>query len=132
MAWVRMNRDLSLYKYQDLHLMLHDWKDEDYNRLLAIAGKLHLEKDLYYALYGTRELFGMTSTPLDQVLEYLELCFPHSEQILHQVSDPTTGRVYRYTSTDLAKRLFMAQRISNLIPDTAMKGSDLYESSANV
>lgn len=124
MAWVRMNRDLAMYKYLDLYWLIQDWSDDDYNQLLIVAHEADLEWDLYYALYGTRELFGMTSAPLDQMLEYLELCYPGIEQILHQVFDPSNGRVYRYTNTDLTRRLFMAQRISGLVPDNSMKGSD--------
>lgn len=124
MAWVRMNRDLSLYKFMDIYMLLYDWDDEDYKKLLNVALDNGLEADLYYALYFTRELFAMTSMSLDQALEYLELRRPGIELVLHQVKDPTSRQVFRYASTDLPKRLFSPYRSIDLIPDNNEKGSD--------
>lgn len=124
MAWVRMNRDLSLYKFMDIYMILHDWTDEDYKQLLNVALDTYLESDLYYALYFTRELFSMTSMALDQALEYLELRRPGIELVLHQVKDPTSRQAFRYASTDLLKRLFSPYRSIDLIPDNEEKGSD--------
>lgn len=124
MAWVRMNRDLSLYKFMDIYMILYDWTDEDYKQLLNVALDTYLESDLYYALYFTRELFSMTSMALDQALEYLELRRPGIELVLHQVKDPTSRQAFRYASTDLLKRLFSPYRSIDLIPDNEEKGSD--------
>ena len=124
MAWVRMNRDLSLYKFMDIYMLLYDWDDEDYKKLLNAALDTDLEADLYYALYFTRELFAMTSMSLDQALEYLELRRPGIELVLHQVKDPTSRQTFRYASTDLLKRLFSPYRSIDLIPDNNEKGSD--------
>ena len=124
MAWVRMNRDLSLYKFLDIYMMLFDWNDEDFKNLLNVTFETYLESDVYYALYVTRELFGMTSMALDQALEYLELRCPGIELVLHRVKDPTSRQVFRYASTDLMKRLFSPYRSIDLIPDNLEKGSD--------
>lgn len=124
MAWVRMDRDLSLYKFLDLYVILSDWGEEEYVQLLMGAISAHLARDVYYTLYWVRELFGITSMPLDNVLEHLELHLPGIGQVLDLVYDPVTKQRYRYMSSDLTKRLFTANRAKGLMLE---KGSDTDE-----
>lgn len=127
-TWVRMNQRMSIYKFMDLYVVLDNWNDCDYDQLLKIARETQLIPDLYFALHGVRDLFGITSMPLDQALEYLELRYPEIEQVLYRVWDPSSHQMYRYTGTDFMNRVFSPCRMTHLVPENDTKGGDCFES----
>lgn len=94
-AWVAMERDTSLYKFLDLYLLLHTWTDANWYRDLEVAiHRYALERECYFALLRTKELFHIEKPYLDTLLA--GLC-PGDTAYLQQVIHPGEGKTYYYT-----------------------------------
>ncbi|HIW74448.1 MAG TPA: nucleotidyltransferase family protein [Firmicutes bacterium] len=92
--WVEMGRDLSLYKFCDLYLLIDRFLDASLSReIQRRAESLDLLKECYYALLYTRQLFGMEKRELDRLIAAIR---PDDRRFLKQVVDPAGGRLYAY------------------------------------
>ena len=90
--WVEMGRDLSLYKFCDLYLLIEKWMDEEF--LKAVRHRIHnyeLERECYYALYLTREFFQVENSMLDTLLCDIQ---PSGTRYMREVVDVATGKKY--------------------------------------
>ena len=57
-AWVEMERDLSLYKFLDIYLLLNKWNfPKLFDELVIKCERYGLKKECYYALLRAKELF---------------------------------------------------------------------------
>lgn len=63
--WVRMGRDLSLYKFCDIYLFLREMTEEQADRLAEAAAVCGLEKECAYSFAYTRRLFDIRSGAVD-------------------------------------------------------------------
>lgn len=93
--WVRMGRDLSLYKFLDLYLyLLEKGNAAFFGRLLERIRGYGLEGACSYALCGTAELFpGIRAEGLGDLLETLA---PYAEREMDRVVRPENKKVYRW------------------------------------
>lgn len=92
--WVEMGRDLSLYKFCDIYLLLTE--DLDGPLAHSLAEHIHrfgLQKECTYALSYTRELFSMEDKALDWLLEDIR---PKETGFLKEILRPSDGAVFRY------------------------------------
>ena len=105
-AWVEMGRDLSLYKFADLYLLLADWPESGYEALNRRVRETGLEKEAYEALAGTRELFELDSPALDRFLNAIR---PAGTPYLRQVIRPDTHTLYEHAMS-IADWLFCPDR----------------------
>lgn len=109
--WVEMGRDLSLYKFCDLYLLITEELDEALSwELTAKIEEYGLEKACAYALLHTRELFGIDSPALDRVLERI---MPQDPRSLREILRPEDGRVFLY-DMDFQDWLFCSNRKEHL------------------
>lgn len=93
-AWVEMERDLSLYKFADIYLLLNAWTDPAlYAELTARVQRYGLKRECYYALLRTKELFVIESPALDKLL--IDIC-PASTVYLTEIIRPDQNKTYRY------------------------------------
>ncbi len=110
-AWVAMERDLSLYKFMDLYMLIHKWTDASwYSALEASIRAYGLERECYYALRGTKELFGIENVFLDRLL--LSIC-PSNISYLQSVMQPDTGKTYCYKES-FVDWVFMSKKKEKL------------------
>lgn len=94
MSWVEMSRDISLYKYCDIYLFVHNFMNEEFaTELIQRIEDVGMAKECYYALYNSRELFGIQNKNLDKVLQDIQ---PVDISFMTQVLEPQTGKVYSY------------------------------------
>lgn len=90
--WVRMGRDISLYKYMDIYLFVLTFLDDRLARDLTDRIKAYnLEEECYYAFQYTKELFGMDCHEFNLVIEEIK---PMSTAFLSQVISPADGKIY--------------------------------------
>ena len=110
-AIVDMGRDMSLYKFCDLYLLLSEQKNTDfYQGLITRIGELDLNKECYYALFYTKMLFDIKNDMLNTMLTSIE---PEDTQYLRQVFNPTDGKVYEFDS-DIVDWIFCFERMNKL------------------
>ena len=93
--WVEMGRDLSLYKFCDIYLLIHKWKCEEYFQELRY--RIHqygLQRECYYALLYTKKLFRIEN--MDRLLTAVK---PDDTAYLREVINPSEQKRYRYDET---------------------------------
>lgn len=110
-AWVRMRRDMTLYKYCDIYLMLGSMDREAVDVVFSRAKALGLLRICCYAIVQTCRL--------------LDVCNPYAyrratecpgiEDFLHIVVAPSERKKYRYQTENLLDRFFLDSRIDDLI-----------------
>lgn len=94
MSWVKMGRDISLYKYCDIYLFLCKFMNDEFaNELIQRVNNVGLSKECYYALNYAKELFEIDDAALDMLLKKIQ---PADLSFMTQVLDPQTGKVYSY------------------------------------
>lgn len=92
--WVEMGRDLSLYKFSDLYLLLADGLDAETAEQIARRAAEHgLQKECTYALRYTKELYGMENPKLDYLLETI---VPTDLSFMKRILRPADNRVFQY------------------------------------
>lgn len=94
MSWVEMGRDISLYKYCDIYLYLSRYMNDKYaDDLIRRIKEVGLNKECYYALYYTKELFGISISSMDKLLKGIR---PDDLSFMHQVIDPQNRKTYSF------------------------------------
>ena len=97
MAWVSMNRDLSLYKFCDIYLLLNQWGTAKYfKELLHRIQNMHVEKECYYAFRYTKVLFNIKNPYLDRLIFKIR---PSNTEYMKEVFDPAENKVYRHNQS---------------------------------
>jgi len=92
--WVVMSRDISLYKYMDIYLFIQEYFDKEFiNQMTFEIHKYGLEKECFYSFHYTKELFGIKSEYLDQLLKDIK---PSDLLFLKQVIGPAESKIYQY------------------------------------
>ena len=93
-AWVEMERDLSLYKFADIYLLVNEWTDPAlYTDLADHISKYGLNRECYYSLLRTKELFGIENGELDKLLTGVS---PGNIAYLTEIIQPEKNKTYRY------------------------------------
>ncbi len=111
LPWVTMKRDMTLYKYCDLYLLLSNMTKEQVDRVFRRAKELHMTNICCFAIAQTAELFVNTPRRVTLKAKAQLNLRPH---FLHTVYDPKEKTEYRYTETDLVKRFFAENRVKLL------------------
>lgn len=92
--WVKMGRDLTLYKFVDIYLLLSISDGSFLSDALADTIKLYgMEKECYYAVEKTGSLFGMDSEAFIHLQNTIR---PADITYLKQIYSPRDKKVYQY------------------------------------
>lgn len=107
MPWIRMQRDMTFYKYCDIYALLQDFNVVDLDALILNATDLSMQKEVLYCFKSIQSFFGLlNSTNYRLLLE--------ENYKLDEVIAPTEKKVYRYSETDPKKRFFAKDRVALL------------------
>lgn len=109
--WVRMNRDMTLYKFCDLYMLCRKYSESDFAALEQRVREVGVEQICYCALCMTKKLFAIRNKWLDHFLEQIA---PADKAVLDIVIYPEEKKAYRYNEPDIRKRFFARDRISLL------------------
>lgn len=105
--WVEMKRDMTLYKYSDLYLLLSRMTKEQVDRVFRRAKELRMTNICCFAITQTAELFANTPR---RVARKAKMRLNLRPNLLHTVYDPKEKMEYRYTETNLVSRFFAENR----------------------
>lgn len=105
--WVEMGRDLSLYKFLDIYLLIDEYHKPAFNRLARRMKEVDCVNECVYALTYTKALFGIENEALDG---FLAANTPDIPDLLHRVDYPAKKTVLYYTEKDLINRFFSVDR----------------------
>lgn len=109
--WIRMKRDMTLYKYCDIYLLLSEMNAQNLNILFQRAKQLGLEKICSFVIVQTMELFNIEH---ESALLLAKQVLINDPSFLHTVISPRDQKLYVYAEKNIAARFFAEERIELL------------------
>ncbi|MBR3686751.1 MAG: nucleotidyltransferase family protein [Clostridia bacterium] len=111
LPWIKMYRDMTLYKYCDIYLLLSEMTDNQLYRVFNRAKELGLEKICAYAILETIGLFDMNNSvaynmAIEAIADEPDFCL--------KVVSPKDKKMYIYQTADVNERFFMESRENDL------------------
>jgi len=105
--WIRMKRDMTLYKYIDIYMLLQEMTMTDADVIAVRARELGLCPACYFAVSETAALLGDESGAGRRILS--NLSDVDKDELLSVIS-PEDRKKYRYTEKDAVCRFFCDDR----------------------
>ena len=106
LPWVKMGRDMTLYKYVDIYYLLNRMSPSEVDEVYKRANEEQLSDICSFAIIQTANLFGLQSIYANERIENVDL--------LHRVISPRDGTVYIYRNKSIIERLFLENRMNDL------------------
>lgn len=108
LPWIRMKRDMSLYKFADIYLLLDDFAGNVAEQLFFRASELGALDICSCVIKWTCVLFDIEENYLKSLAEkYLK----NDDSILQTVVAPSEKKTYFYSEFDIKERFFCNERI---------------------
>ena len=111
LPWIEMHRDMTLYKYCDIYMLLSEMTDAQLQSVFSRANQLGMEKVCAYTVLDTMELFDMEN-PLAYGIAQVAL--KDDPSFCLRVVAPKDKKVLMYQTTDVTERFFMPSRVGDL------------------
>ncbi len=107
LPWITMRRDMTLYKYSDINLMLTRFSKNDIKTVFKRAKELGLAEICACVILWSEELLpSFNESALQEAKNTLEPC----KELLTTVISPTEEKQYRFTEESVVKRFFDNER----------------------
>lgn len=110
-SWIEMKRDMTLYKYCDIYMLLYDISESETDKLFDRAIDFELEKVCSYAILQTDKLFKIKNR---YAVKRAKFILAKDNNFLHTVILPKENKKFIYTEKDIKKRFFSENRIQFL------------------
>lgn len=111
LPWVEMMRDMTLYKYCDIYMLLNNETKEQVDFLFKRAGELGMEKICAFSVLQMSGLFKFENA---YARELAESILESDPDFIHRVVSPKEGKNYIFTEKNISERLFADNRKSLL------------------
>lgn len=111
LPWIEMNRDMTLYKYCDIYLLLSEMSKTDIANVFHRASEIGLDKICAYAVLETSGLFDMNH---DFAIQKARDALADNPAFCLKVASPKDKKTLLYQTADVTERFFMEARINNL------------------
>ena len=93
-SWVKMNRDLSIYKFFDIYFLLFMYLNEELcNQLIEKIIEYDLKKECYYSFLYSSQLFELKNYMFENMINAIK---PEKMDFLQIIIDPGTNQVLKY------------------------------------
>lgn len=119
LPWVEMSRDMTLYKYCDIYMLLNDIDEVATARLFERARELKMEKICAFAVLQTAALLDLknkyASVLAGKILE-------SDPDFLHKVISPLDKKQYIFTEKNILERFFCENR-KQLLEEVSQNGN---------
>lgn len=111
LPWIQMHRDMTLYKYCDIYMLLSEMTDSDIVQIFARSKTIGLEKICAYTILETMGLFDIENNfakfcALENLAGDLDFCL--------QIVSPKEKKYMIYQTADVNERFFMEDRTLDL------------------
>ncbi len=109
--WIVMQRDMTMYKFSDIHYYLSKMTDEEISKAFERAGQLNAAEVCSCVVLWTEQLFPT----IDKLaVTQARVVLDGKMDILDNVIDPKENKFYCYKTSDVWERFFSTNRISLL------------------
>lgn len=111
LPWIEMHRDMTLYKYCDIYMLLSEMTDSDIVQIFARSKAIGMEKICAYTVLETMGLFDIENNfakfcALENLSDDQDFCL--------QVVSPKDKKYLVYQTADVSERFFMEDRALDL------------------
>ena len=111
LPWIEMHRDMTLYKYCDIYMLLSEMTEHQIELIFDRAKEFNMEKICAYAILETMDLFDMENNfAYHKATDALS----HNPEFRLKVVSPKTKTTLIYQTSDTTARFFMESRASDL------------------
>ena len=107
LPWVEMMRDMTLYKYSDIYMLLNDAAKEQVDLYFARAKEFGMQKICGFAVLQMSELFNFDNKYTTDVAESILSVEP---EFIHTVISPKEKKKYVFSEKSILKRFFADNR----------------------
>lgn len=107
LPWVEMMRDMTLYKYCDIYMLLNDAAKDHIDFLFKRAKELCMEKVCAFAVLQMSELFVFEN---EYAVEVANSILNDDPNFIHTVVSPKEKKMYIFTEKDIEERFFAENR----------------------
>ena len=111
LPWIEMHRDMTLYKYSDIYLLLSEMTKDDIDSIFVRAGELGIEKICAFTVWETMELFDIAN---DYLYQSAKDVLAKDPTFLLRVVSPKDKKFLYYRTLDTNSRFFMENRMKDL------------------
>ena len=111
MPWIRMRRDMTLYKYADIYLLLSEMNAEETIRVFDKASGIGMAEICAYCILETADLFDVNNIKAVITAQYV---LANNPDFRLNVISPRDNKIYKYKTKNAAERFFMENRIEDL------------------
>ena len=111
LPWIEMHRDMTLYKYCDIYMLLFDMSEHTALKVFERAKNLGMEKICAYTILETMEIFEMNNAYTYKLAhESLNDDFDFRLRVI----SPSDKKTFMYQTKDASERFFMEERATDL------------------
>lgn len=107
LPWVEMVRDMTLYKYCDIYMLLSDASKENIDFLFSRAKELGMEKVCAFSVLQMSELFDFENV---YAVTFAESILSSDPAFIHTVVSPKERKTYIFAERNISKRFFADSR----------------------
>ncbi len=112
LPWIEMHRDMTLYKYCDIYMLLSDMSYKQLNNIFERAKALNLEKICAYAILETNDLFDIGNSTASKIAKSILETDPDFRL---RVISPKDRKMFIYRTNSATDRFFMDSRKRDLM-----------------
>ncbi len=107
LPWIEMKRDMTLYKYADIYMLLNNMTESEVDALLKRAKDTETADICAFAIIQMSKLFNCKSIyPIKRANAILK----NNKDFIHTVISPKERKTYIFTTKNIVKRFFMNDR----------------------
>lgn len=107
LPWVEMNRDMALYKYCDIYLLLTNMSEDETNMIFERAKELGIDDICAFTVLQTSELFNVDN---QNAIIIAENILRDDPEFIHKVVSPKDKKSFVYTEKNILERFFAESR----------------------
>ena len=107
LPWVEMMRDMTLYKYCDIYLLLDDMSVPQIEKIFERAKTLGMEKECAFAIIQTSKLFDVSNKFAEEMAGCILMNDP---DYIHRVISPKDNKTFIFTEKNIFERFFADSR----------------------
>ena len=111
LPWIEMHRDMTLYKYADIYLLLSEMSENDILAIFNCATVLGLVKICAYTILETAELFDIDNT---YAVNLAKEVLKEDDSFILTIVSPKDKKSFIYSTPGACERFFMENRVKDL------------------
>ena len=106
LPWIEMKRDMTLYKYCDIYLLLSEMTEGQVKIVFERAKSLGMEEIVAFTMLQTASLFDVNSKFISMAEDILS----DKPEFIHLVISPKEQKTFVYEEKDIFERFFAESR----------------------